>query len=111
MASTTRSRAGQTRPSRRRYRPGILIASTRSPSAESSAGSTVSDPSTAVATTRMVAIPKLANVASWVKNMPAMATMTVRPEIQTDRPDVCAAITSARCGSAPARRSSRSRRM
>ena len=112
LASTTRSTAFHTRPSlRRRYRPGILTASTLSPRAESSAGSTVSEPSTAVATTRMVPTAKLVKVASMVRNMPDIATITVRPEIQIERPEVCAAITRARCGSAPLRRSSRSRRM
>ena len=82
--------------------------STRSPSADSSAGSTVSEPSTAVATTRIVPTAKLWNVASYVRNIPAMATITVRPETQIDRPEVCAAMTSARCGSAPCRPDRRS---
>ncbi len=112
LASTTPRIACHTRPSlRRRYSPGILTASTLSPSADSRAGSTVSEPSIAVATTRMVPIAKLVNVASKVRNMPAIATITVSPETQIDRPEVCAAITRARCGSAPLRRSSRSRRM
>jgi len=59
----------------------------------------------------MVPIAKLVKVVSRVRNMPAIATITVSPEIQIDRPEVCAAITRARCGSAPLRRSSRSRRM
>ena len=71
----------------------------------------MSEPSTAVATTRIVPTPKLMNVVSRVKNIPAIATITVRPDTQIERPEVCAAITSARCGSAPLRRSSRSRRM
>ena len=87
------------------------MASTLSPRADNRAGSTVSEPSTVVATTRIVPTAKLTNVVSKVRNMPAIATITVRPEIQIERPEVCAAITRARCGSAPLRRSSRSRRM
>src|SRR6266511_4425840 len=71
--------------------------STRSPSAASSAGSTVNEPVTAVATTRTVPIARLAKVVSRVRNMPAIATITVRPETRTDRPEVCAAIASAQC--------------
>jgi len=43
------------------------------------------------------------------KNMPAIAMSTVAPEMSTAWPDVPAAVNSARCGSAPRRRSSRSR--
>src|SRR5215218_3904148 len=60
---------------------------TLSPSLDSKAGSTVSDPSIATATTAIVATPKDANVASPVRSMPAIATRTVEPEISTDRPD------------------------
>ena len=42
--------------------------------------------------------------------MPAMATITVTPEMSTARPDVAAAVSSAERSSRPAPRSSRSRR-
>ena len=80
-----------------------------SPSLESKAGSTVSEPSTATATTRIVARPSDANVESPVRNMPAIATMTVKPEISTERPDVAAAASSAARSLRPAARSWRSR--
>jgi hypothetical protein len=109
---TTDSTAFQNRPlDSRRYSPGTLPTSTRSPSLDSSAGSTVSEPSTATATTRMVAMAKLSKTVLPVRNMPAMAMMTVSPEMRMDRPEVAAAIASARSGSAPFARSSRSRRM
>ncbi len=44
------------------------------------------------------------------RNMPAMATMTVMPEISTARPEVAAAASSAASGPLPASRSSISRR-
>ena len=50
------------------------------------------------------------NVLSPLMNMPAIATITVRPEISTARPDVAAAISSAACSLRPPARSSRSRR-
>ena len=83
--------------------------STLSPSLDSSAGSTVSDPSIATATTVIVATPKDAKPGSKVSNMPAMATRTVIPEISTERPDVAAAASSAASSLRPAARSSRSR--
>ena len=84
--------------------------STRSPSFESSAGRTVSEPSTAIATTMIVATPNEANVASPVRNMPAIAAITVRPEISTERPEVAAAASIAALLLRPAARSSRTRR-
>ena len=57
----------------------------------------------------MVASPNEANVAPPVRNIPAIATITVSPEIRTDLPDVAAAAASAACGLRPAARSSRSR--
>jgi hypothetical protein len=71
----------------------------------------VSEPSTAVATTRIVPTPMLVNVLSPVNSRPAIAVITVRPEIQIDRPEVWAAISTATCLSLPRARSSRSRRM
>ena len=58
----------------------------------------------------MVAIAKPANSCMPDKNIPAIATMTVSPDISTDRPEVAAAARSAASWSRPAARSSRSRR-
>ena len=88
---------------------GTRARSTLSPSFESSAGRTVSEPITAIATTAIVATPNDANVESPVRNMPAIATITVRPEMSTERPDVAAAASSAACSLRPAARSSRAR--
>ena len=85
--------------------------STRSPSFESMAGSTVSEPIIATPTTRIVPVAIEAKPLSPVKYMPAMAAITVRPDTRTARPDVAAAVSSAASASRPARRSSRSRRM
>ncbi|GGN99478.1 hypothetical protein GCM10011574_05170 [Microbispora bryophytorum] len=57
---------------------------------ESSAGSTVSEPTTAVSTTRIVPSAKPMKIPLPVRNIPAMATMTVMPEMSTARPDVAA---------------------
>jgi hypothetical protein len=64
----------------------------------------------AIATTIIVAYPKDANVASPVRNNPAIATITVSPEMRTERPEVAAAASSAARSLRPAARSSRSRR-
>ncbi len=47
------------------------------------------------ATTSIVAIAKPMNVLSPVSSMPAIATITVRPEMSTERPEVAAAASSA----------------
>ena len=95
---------------RTRPRNGIRPNSTLSPSSDIRAGSTVTDPATAMSTTRMVATAKPANSCMPDRNIPAIATMTVIPEISTDRPEVAAAIRSAASGAQPRARSSRSRR-
>ena len=92
-----------------RWRNGTRALLTRSPSHESNAGSTVSEPSTAIATTRIVAIANEPNVPSPVRNIPAIAVITVRPEMATARPEVAAAASSAALSLLPAARSSRSR--
>ncbi len=74
------------------------------------AGSTVSDPIMATATTIMVPMAYDMNVLSPENSIPAMAMMTVKPEIRTARPDVAAAASIAARSPLPARRSSRSRR-
>ncbi len=84
--------------------------STRSPSQASTAGSTVSEETTAIATTRIVPSAKEMKVLSPDRNIPAIAAITVRPEISTARPEVPAAICSAVRLLRPAARSSRSRR-
>ena len=94
-----------------RQTSGTRTLSTRSPSQDSIAGRTVSEPSIATATTIIVPTANDMNVLSPEKNIPAMAIMTVTPEISTARPDVAAAASRAADSLRPARRSSRSRRM
>ena len=90
---------------------GMRPFSIRSPSRESSAGRTVSEPSIAAATTSIVAIPNERYVLSPEKSIPAIAIITVTPEMSTERPDVAAAASSAALWPLPAARSSRSRLM
>ena len=85
--------------------------STRSPSFESTAGSTVSEPIIATATTIIVPTEKDMNVLSPDRNMPAIAIRTVMPETSTARPEVAAAASSAARSLRPAARSCRSRFM
>jgi len=96
---------------RSRCTNGIRPLSTRGPSFDSRAGSTVSEPSIATPTTIIVAIPNERYVLSPAKNSPAIAISTVKPEMSTDRPEVAAAAASAADGSRPAARSSRQRLM
>ena len=84
--------------------------STRSPSFDSVAGSTVIEPSTATATTIIVPMPNDVKTALPASSMPAMAIMTVSPETRTARPDVAAATARASAGGRPASRSSMRRR-
>ena len=81
-----------------------------SPSRESRAGSTVTEPITATSTTRIAATAKPSKISIPDKNMPDIATTTVSPETSTERPEVAAAIRSDVSGSRPRVRSSRSRR-
>ena len=90
---------------------GTRTLSTRSPSHDSIAGRTVSEPIIATATTIIVPMANDMNVLSPEKNIPAIAIITVTPEMRTARPDVAAAASSAAVSLRPARRSSRSRRM
>ena len=64
----------------------------------------------AIATTRIVATPNDAKVVSPVRNMPAIAAITVMPETSTERPEVAAAASIAARSLRPAARSSRARR-
>ena len=97
-------------PPRRRPRNGIRPFSIRSPSQASSAGRTVSEPTIATATTMIVPVAKEAKVGSPAMYMPAIATITVKPETRIARPEVAAAASSEARSPAPAARSSRSRR-
>ena len=56
-----------------------------------SRGARSREPSTATATTRIVPMPNETNTALPARNMPAIAAMTVKPEISTARPEVAAA--------------------
>ena len=84
--------------------------STRSPSLAITAGSTETDPTIATATTSTVAIANDVNTALPARNIPAIAVITVSPEIRTARPEVAAARASAVSLSRPACRSSSLRR-
>ena len=110
----TRSRtADHTRGSPVRFsglRNGTRPLLTRSPSLDRIAGSTVSEPTTAMATTRIVPVANDRNVGAPPKYMPAIANTTVTPETSTARPDVAAAASSAASSESPRARSSRSRR-
>ena len=94
-----------------RQSSGTRTFSTRSPSHASIAGKTVSEPIIATATTSIVPIANDMKVLSPEKNIPAIAIITVMPEMRTARPEVAAAASSAADSLFPARRSSRSRRM
>ena len=80
---------------RSRPRNGTRPFSTLSPSLDSTAGSTVSEPSIATATTSIVPTANEVNDALPARNMPAMAIITVTPETSTARPEVAAANSSA----------------
>ena len=90
---------------------GMRPRSTPSPTLESMAGRTVIEPIMAIRTTTIEPVASPVNSASPAKYRPAMAVMTVRPEMSTVRPDVAAAAASASSLLLPALRSSRSRRM
>jgi hypothetical protein len=77
---------------------------------DSRAGSTVSEPTTATATTAIVPVANELNVAAPPKYIPAIAVITVTPEIRTARPEVAAAASIAARLPRPAARSSRARR-
>ena len=70
---------------------GTLPHSIRSPRTAMIAGRTVTEPTMATATTSIVPMPSETNTALPVRSIPAMAVMTVSPEIRTARPDVAAA--------------------
>ena len=101
-SSTAVHRRASSRWAMRLPRNGMRPLLMRSPSLESIAGRTVSEPIIAMATTRIVPIAIEAKPLSPVMNMPAMAAMTVKPETSTARPEVAAAASSAASGSRPA---------
>ena len=109
--STTRDH-GEACASRPLSRPtnGRWPLSTRSPSHERTAGRTVTEPIIETATTTIVPVANDANVGAPPRYMPAIAMMTVNPDISTARPEVAAAASSAAASLRPAARSSRSRR-
>ena len=77
---------------------------------ESIAGRKVIEPSTATATTSIVPMPKAEKIGLPANSSPAIAVITVRPEMSTARPDVAAAISSAASAEWPRSRSSIMRR-
>ena len=95
---------------RRLPRIGTRPFSTLSPSLESTAGSTVTEPSTATATTSIVPIAIEVKTALPAISMPAIAISTVTPETSTAWPEVAAANSSAASLERPASRSSILRR-
>ena len=95
---------------RRPCRKGTRPFSMRSPSHASTAGTTVTEPIMATATTMIAPTPSAVKVRPPAKNMPAMATITVKPETSTARPEVAAAVWTASILLAPRAFSSRSRR-
>ncbi len=104
--------AAQARPRRGRLpKPGRRPRLILSPSSASTAGRTVTEPITAIATTAIVPSAMLAKTDRPVTSRPASATMTVSPETTIARPTVAAVAASAACLPLPAARSSRSRRM
>ena len=93
-----------------RVRPGMWLRPRRCPTRESTAGSTVSDPSIATATTRIEPVANEVKTEESARYMPAMAVMTVRPDTSTACPEVAAAASSAASLSRPAASSSFIRR-
>ena len=80
------------------------------PRNESVAGRKVSEPITVTATTSIVPMPKAEKIGLPANSSPAIAVITVRPEMSTARPDVAAAISSAASAEWPLSRSSIMRR-
>jgi hypothetical protein len=108
-----RSSAGHSRGSRvcvdSRHRNGTRGLSILLPSLASSAGSTVSEPSTAIATTRIEPMASEAKVMLASRNRPIMDTSTAMPDTSTEWPEVSAAISIASMCCSPRARSSRTR--
>ena len=111
--STRSTHAGQKRESAesvdRWGRYGMRPRSIFVPSSSSTAGRTVTDPATAHATTRIVALARPLKIFDPMTYIPAIATATVVPETITVRPEVRAVRSSASCDGRPLCRSSRER--
>ena len=75
------------------------------------AGRKVSEPSIATATTSMVPTPKPTKIGLPANSSPAIAVITVRPEMSTARPEVAAATSTAASAERPRSRSSITRRV
>ena len=86
-------------------RKGMRPRSMRGPSSSSTAGSTVTDPTTAQTITAIVALASPLKTLEPTKYMPAIATATVVPDTITVRPDVRAVSSSASCDGRPRWRS------
>jgi hypothetical protein len=95
---------------RRLPRYGIRPRSVHLPSIDKIAGRKVSDPRMATPTTKIVPTATPEKTSMPVRNSPAMAIITVRPDTTMARPEVCAAIRRASALVRPAARSSRVRR-
>ncbi len=107
---TTYAHTGERLCSRRRAITGTRPFSILSPNLDITAGSTVTEPRTATATTSIVSMASEVNTAFPARNIPAIAIMTVSPDMSTARPDVAAARANAVAVSRPAWRSSSFRR-
>ena len=107
--STTAGQKRESSPVRRCGRNGIRPRSIRGPSSSSTAGSTVTEPATAHATTAIVPPAMPLKMSEPITNMPAIAIATVVPETITVRPEVRAVRSSASCEASPRARSSRER--
>jgi hypothetical protein len=73
------------------------------------AGSTVTEPATAQATTVIVVTARLSKTLARIRNIAAIAMITVVPETIPVRPQVRTVRSSASCGGRLRRRSSRDR--
>ena len=94
---------------RRRPRNGSLSRLTRVPRSLSTAGSSVSAASTAIATTRMAPAPRLVNMVFGTSSIPSKARTTVIPLKNTARPAVSLAAETAWSLERPRASSSRKR--
>ncbi len=92
-----------------RHSSGTRGRSIARPSATSIAGRTVSEPSTATATTRIDPVASDAKTTLPLTYRPSMASTTATPETQTLCPEVSAAISTASRVLRPARRSALTR--
>ena len=104
-APATAAARGSARSSR--HSTGTRGRSIARPSLTSSAGSTVSEPSTATATTMIEPVASEAKTTSPARYSPTIETITASPDTSTECPEVSAAISTASSWLRPRRRSSR----